>query len=94
MADSPEKAQKAIRRQLTRVPNPCQSNAGELRNASSDDRLIVPMHIGFFQPGAQNHTTSRVLVLEAGETIRVTDCLCIQAVSFPKTSSEGNRAGR
>ena len=37
------------------------------------------MHIGFFQPGAQNHATSRALVLEAGETQHVTDCFCIQA---------------
>ncbi len=39
-----------------------------LRNTSKDDRLLVPMHVGFFQPGAQNHATSRALVLEAGET--------------------------
>ena len=50
-----------------------------LRNTSPDHRLIVPMHIGFFQPGAQNHATSRVLVLEAGETLSVNDCFCIQA---------------
>lgn len=50
-----------------------------LRNTSKDDRLLVPMHIGFFQPGAQNHATSRVLVLEAGETLQVKDCFCIQA---------------
>ena len=50
-----------------------------LRNTSKEDRLIVPMHIGFFQPGAQNHATSRVLILEAGETLKATDCFCIQA---------------
>lgn len=50
-----------------------------LRNASPDRRLIAPMHIGFFQHGAQNHATSRVLVLEADETLRATDCFCIQA---------------
>ena len=50
-----------------------------LRNTSPDHRLIVPMHIGFFQPGAQNHATSRALVLEAGETLSVNDCFCIQA---------------
>jgi hypothetical protein len=50
-----------------------------LRNTSADHRLIVPMHIGFFQPGAQNHATSRVLALEAGETLSVNDCFCIQA---------------
>ena len=50
-----------------------------LRNTSPDQRLIVPMHIGFFQPGAQNHATSRALVLEAGETLPVNDCFCIQA---------------
>jgi hypothetical protein len=50
-----------------------------LRNTSLDHRLIVPMHIGFFQPGAQNHATSRALVLEAGETLPVNDCFCIQA---------------
>ncbi|MGO8747477.1 MAG: ARPP-1 family domain-containing protein [Thermoguttaceae bacterium] len=50
-----------------------------LRNTSPDQRLIVPMHIGFFQPGAQNHATSRALALEAGETLPVNDCFCIQA---------------
>ena len=50
-----------------------------LRNTSTDDRLLVPMHVGFFQPGAQNHATSRALVMEAGETLQVKDCFCIQA---------------
>lgn len=50
-----------------------------LRNTSKFGRLIVPMHVGFFQPGAQNHATSRVLVLEPQETLTVTDCFCIQA---------------
>ena len=50
-----------------------------LRNTSTDDRLLVPMHVGFFQPGAQNHATSRALVLEAGETLQVKDCFCVQA---------------
>ena len=50
-----------------------------LRNGSAQERLIVPMHIGFFQPGAQNHATSRVLILEAGETLKVSDCFCVQA---------------
>ena len=49
------------------------------RNTSKDARLIAPMHVGFFQPGAQNHATSRALVLDAGETLRVTDCFCVQA---------------
>ena len=49
------------------------------RNTSQDTRLIVPMHVGFFQAGAQNHATSRVLVLDTGEALRVTDCFCVQA---------------
>ena len=50
----------------------------DFRN-KSDERLIVPMHVGFFQPGAQNHATSRALVLGSGETLRVADCFCVQA---------------
>lgn len=49
-----------------------------LRNTSSDGLLVVPMHIGFFQAGAQNHATSTALMLDAGETLRVKDCYCIQ----------------
>jgi len=44
-----------------------------------DQRLNVPMHVGFFQPGAQNHATSRALVLNAGETMEVNDCFCVPA---------------
>jgi len=40
--------------------------------------LVAPMHIGFFQRGAQNHATSRTLILEAGETLVADDCFCIQ----------------
>ncbi|MCA9072171.1 MAG: hypothetical protein KDA84_24755, partial [Planctomycetaceae bacterium] len=49
------------------------------RNSSKSHRLIAPMHIGFFQPGAQNHATSRALVLDAGETLETKDCFCVQA---------------
>lgn len=49
-----------------------------LRNTSANGLLIAPMHIGFFQAGAQNHATSRVLILDAGETLKATDCFCIQ----------------
>jgi len=49
-----------------------------LHNTAEDGLLIVPTHIGFFQVGAQNHATSRVLVLGADETLRVDDCFCIQ----------------
>jgi hypothetical protein len=49
-----------------------------LHNTAKDGLLIAPMHIGFFQAGAQNHATSRVLILGAGETLRVEDCFCIQ----------------
>ena len=49
------------------------------RNAAKDARLIAPMHIGFFQPGAQNHATSRALVFAPGERLEVTDCFCVQA---------------
>ena len=49
-----------------------------LRNTSARGLLIVPMHIGFFQAGAQNHATSRALVLDAGELLRAEDCYCIQ----------------
>lgn len=50
-----------------------------LRNTSASGSLVLPMHIGFFQKSAQNHATSRVLVLGAGETLGVSDCFCIQA---------------
>jgi hypothetical protein len=50
-----------------------------LRNTADSGLLVVPMHIGFFQEGAQNHATSRVLILEAGETLTADDCFCIQA---------------
>ncbi|MBO0782675.1 MAG: hypothetical protein J2P37_28000 [Ktedonobacteraceae bacterium] len=50
-----------------------------LQNASKSGALIAPMHIGFFQPGAQNHATSRVLLFGPGETLTVKDAFCIQA---------------
>src|SRR5690349_15951214 len=49
-----------------------------LRNTATQGVLIAPMHIGFFQEGAQNHATSRVLILEAGELLEAQDCFCIQ----------------
>ena len=49
-----------------------------LHNTAADGLTIVPMHVGFFQEGAQNHATSRALVLEAGETLVADDCFCIQ----------------
>jgi hypothetical protein len=49
-----------------------------LRNTADKGMLIAPMHLGFFQEGAQNHATSRVLVLEAGESLTADDCFCIQ----------------
>lgn len=49
-----------------------------LRNRATDGVLVLPMHVAFFQPGVQNHATSRVLVLDAGETLTVDDCFCIQ----------------
>jgi hypothetical protein len=49
-----------------------------LRNAATAEVLVLPMHIAFFQLGAQNHATSRTLVLQPGETLKVTDCYCIQ----------------
>jgi hypothetical protein len=50
-----------------------------LENGAKSGTVIAPMHIGFFQEGAQNHATSRVLLLDAEETLTVTDCFCIQA---------------
>src|SRR5579859_909353 len=50
-----------------------------LQNTAKQGTLIAPMHIGFFQEGAQNHATSRVLILEAGKTLTADDCFCIQA---------------
>ncbi len=50
-----------------------------LHNTASRGLLIAPMHIGFFQVGAQNHATSRVIVLGEGETLTADDCFCIQA---------------
>jgi hypothetical protein len=44
----------------------------------ADTLLIAPMHVGFFQEGAQNHATSQVLLLGPGETLSVDDCFCIQ----------------
>ena len=49
-----------------------------LHNTAADGLTIVPMHVGFFQEGAQNHATSRVLILQAGETLEADDCFCIQ----------------
>src|SRR3954471_19714117 len=49
-----------------------------LHDTAPAGRMIVPMHVGFFQEGAQNHATSRVLILEAGETLEADDCFCIQ----------------
>src|SRR5258708_35116104 len=50
----------------------------ELENTAQSGILIAPMHIGFFQAGAQNHATSRVLVLFPGEKLVADDCFCIQ----------------
>jgi hypothetical protein len=50
-----------------------------LQNTAKQGTLIAPMHIGFFQPGAQNHATSRVLVLDDGKEVTVQDAFCIQA---------------
>jgi hypothetical protein len=50
----------------------------ELENTAHEGVLIAPMHVGFFQPGAQNHATSRVLILDADEHLVVDDCFCIQ----------------
>jgi hypothetical protein len=51
----------------------------ELHNTASTGLLIAPMHIGFFQSGAQNHATSRVMLLNADEKLVANDCFCIQA---------------
>jgi hypothetical protein len=50
----------------------------ELENTAHEGVLIAPMHVGFFQPGAQNHATSRILLLDANEHLVVDDCFCIQ----------------
>src|SRR5713226_2670941 len=50
-----------------------------LQNTAQHGTVIAPMHIGFFQTGAQNHATSRVLILDAGKTLTANDCFCIQA---------------
>ncbi len=50
----------------------------ELHSTVERGLLVAPMHIGFFQEGAQNHATSRTLVLDAGERLVVQDCFCIQ----------------
>jgi hypothetical protein len=50
----------------------------ELHCTAERGLLVAPMHVGFFQEGAQNHATSRALVLEAGERLVVEDGFCIQ----------------
>ncbi|HLZ56111.1 MAG TPA: hypothetical protein VKR06_04120 [Ktedonosporobacter sp.] len=50
-----------------------------LQNTAKQGTVIAPMHIGFFQTGAQNHATSRALILKAGQTLTAEDCFCIQA---------------
>ncbi|HEX5273363.1 MAG TPA: hypothetical protein VFW33_22860 [Gemmataceae bacterium] len=50
----------------------------ELHSTAERGLLVAPMHVGFFQEGAQNHATSRTLVLDAGERLVVDDCFCIQ----------------
>ena len=50
-----------------------------LRNECEDLPMIVPMHIGFFQHGAQNHATSRALVFGPGEERTIKDGFCVQA---------------
>ncbi|TMC15733.1 MAG: hypothetical protein E6J34_21225 [Chloroflexi bacterium] len=49
-----------------------------LQNVAPQGQLIAPMHVGFFQPGAQNHATSRVVILADGKQITVNDCFCVQ----------------
>jgi hypothetical protein len=49
-----------------------------LTNTSKDGLLVAPMHVGFFQEGAQNHATARAIVLGAGETVTANDCFCVQ----------------
>jgi hypothetical protein len=50
----------------------------DLENTAERGLLVVPMHVGFFQEGAQNHATARALVLDAGEVLRVPDAFCVQ----------------
>jgi hypothetical protein len=50
----------------------------DLENTAERGLLVVPMHVGFFQEGAQNHATARALVLDAGEVLRVDDAFCVQ----------------
>jgi hypothetical protein len=60
---------------LVRVPS---YGTMVLHSTATDGLTIVPMHVGFFQEGAQNHATSRVLILGSGETLEASDCFCIQ----------------
>lgn len=60
---------------LVQVPN---YGTMVLENECSGLPMLVPMHIGFFQHGAQNHATSRTLVFGPGESRQVTDCFCVQ----------------
>jgi hypothetical protein len=60
---------------LVRVPH---YGTMVLHSTATEGLTIVPMHVGFFQEGAQNHATSRVLILAAGESFEADDCFCIQ----------------
>jgi hypothetical protein len=60
---------------LVRVPH---YGTMVLQSTATEGLTIVPMHVGFFQEGAQNHATSQVLIVAAGETLEADDCFCIQ----------------
>ncbi len=49
-----------------------------LRN-SADKPTIAPLHMGYFQKGAQNHAMCRTGVFAAGEERQFKDACCIQA---------------
>lgn len=87
-ADRPRLASPLDHLKLVRVPS---YGTLILQNSSKSNPLIVPMHIGFFQPGAQNHATSRVLVIAPGKDLTVNDAFCIQASQGGLLKEAGQR---
>jgi hypothetical protein len=50
----------------------------ELHNASRTGAVIVPLHMGYIQDGAQNHALCRAALLAGGGSVLFDDAACVQ----------------
>lgn len=50
----------------------------ELHNSSRDGTVIVPLHMGYIQDGAQNHALCRAALIAGGRSLVFDDAACVQ----------------